>query len=88
MALSNAVEKVLFLRPLQDFMDSSMKIGAVNVFKDDGETIKLAVNNNCSRTTKDIDTTHYLVRDGCDAGKVRVVYIRTEDQHAGLFLSR
>ena len=28
---------------------------------------------------------HDLVRDTCDASKVRVVYVRTEDQHADLF---
>ena len=33
---------------------------------------------------KHIDMKHDLVRDACDAGKVRVVYVRTEDQHADL----
>ena len=28
---------------------------------------------------------HHLVRDAYDAGKASVVYVRTEDQHAGLF---
>ena len=28
---------------------------------------------------------HHLVRDACDAGKVRVVYVRMEDQHKDLF---
>ncbi|CAN0329009.1 unnamed protein product, partial [Ascophyllum nodosum] len=34
---------------------------------------------------KHIDVRHDLVRDTCDASKVRVVYVRTEDQHADLF---
>ena len=35
--------------------------------------------------TKHNDVRHDLVRDACDAVKVRVVYVRTEDQHADLF---
>ena len=38
----------------------------------------------CGRT-RHIDLRHSLVRDACDAGKVRVVCVRTEDQHADLF---
>ena len=58
-----------------------MRIGAVNVFEDNEGTIKLAV---ASRKIKHIDVKYYLVRDACEAGKVRVVYVRTEDRHAGL----
>ena len=39
-----------------------------------------------SRRTKHIHVRHDLGRDACDAGKGRVVYVRTEDQqHANLF---
>ena len=62
-----------------------MRIGAVDVFECNEGAIKLAVNKNASHRTKHIDVKHHLVRDGCDAGKVRVVYVRTEDQHADLF---
>ena len=62
-----------------------MRIGAVNVFEDNEEVIKLAVNKHASRRTKHIAVKHPLVRDACNAGKVRVVSIRTEDQHAYLF---
>ena len=37
------------------------------------------------RRTKHIDVKHHLVRDVSDAGKVRIVYVRTADQHADLF---
>ena len=87
-ALSEAVNKVLFLRQMQDFMELSMRIGAVNVFEDNEELIKLAENKHVSRRTKHIDVKHHRVRDACDAGKVRVVYVRTEDQHADLFTKR
>ena len=84
-ALSEAVKEVLFLRKVQDFMEPSMRIGAVNVFGDNEKTIKLAVNKQASPSTKHIDVEHHLMRDACDEGMVRVVYARTEDQHADLF---
>ena len=42
-ALSEAVKEVLFLRQVQDFMEPSMRIGAVKVFEDNEGAIKLAV---------------------------------------------
>ena len=83
-ALSKAVKEVLFLRQVKDFVEPSMEIGVVNVFEDNEGAIKLAVNKYASRGTKHIAVKHHLVRDVCD-GKVRVVYVRTEDQHADLF---
>ena len=85
-ALSEAVKEVLFLRQLQDFMEPPIRIGAVKVFEDNEGAIKLAVNKHASRRSKHIDVKHHLVRDAaCDAGKVKVVCVRTEDQHADLF---
>ena len=80
-ALSEAVKEVLLLRQLQNFVEPSMRIGTVNVFKDNEGAIWLAVNKHATRRTKHIDVKHHLVRDACDAGEVRVVYVRTEDQH-------
>ena len=75
---------VLFLRQVQEFMEPSMKVGAVNVFEDNEGAFKLATNKHASRRTKHIDVKHHLVRDASDARKVRVAYVRSEDQHADL----
>ena len=83
-ALSDAVKEVLFLRQVQEFMEPSMRVGAVNVFEDNEGAIKLATNKHASRRTKHIDVKHHLVRDASDARKVRVGYVRSEDQHADL----
>ena len=83
--LSEAVEEILFLRQVQDFMEPSMGIGAIHVFEDNEGAIRLEVNKHASRSTKHIDLKHNLMRDVCDAGKVRVVYVRTEGRHADLF---
>ena len=79
-ALSEAVKDVLFLRQVQKLMKPSiMRIGAVNVFEDTEGAIKLAVNKHASRRTNHINTRHDLGRGAFDAGKIRVVYARTED---------
>ncbi|CAM9659060.1 unnamed protein product [Ascophyllum nodosum] len=81
-ALSEVVKKVLFLRQVKEFMEPSMRVGAVNVFGDNEGAIKLATNKHASRSTKQIDVKHHLVRDASDARMVRVAYVRSEDQHA------
>ena len=84
-ALSEVVKEVLFLGQVQEFMEPSMRVGAVNVFEDNEGTMKLATNKHASRRTKHIDVKHYLVRDASDARKVRVAaYMRSEDQHPDL----
>ena len=83
-ALSQVVKEVLFLRQVQEFMEPSMRVGAVNVFEDNEGAIKLATNKHASRRTKHIDAKRHLVRDASDARKVRVAYVRSEDQHADL----
>ena len=80
-ALSEVVKEVLFLRQAQEFMESSIKVGAVNVFEDNERAIKLATNKHASRRTKHIDVKHHLVRDASDARKVRVAHVTSEDQH-------
>ena len=65
-------------------MEPSMRVGAANVFEDDEEAIKLATNKHASRRTEHIDVKHHLVRDASDARKVRVAYVRLDDQHVDL----
>ena len=66
-------------------MKPSVRIVAVSVFEDNEGAIKLAVNKHASRRTKHIDAKRHTVRDTYIAGKVRIVYVRMEDQHADLF---
>ena len=81
---AEVVKKVIFLRQVQEFMEPSMRVGARNVFEDNEGAIKLATNKHASRRTKHIDVKHHLVRGASDARKVRVAYVRSEDQHADL----
>ena len=77
-------KEVLFLRQVQEFMEPSMRVGTVNVFEDNEGVIKLATNKHANRRSKHIDVKHHLVRVASDARKVRVAYVRSEDQHADL----
>ena len=65
-------------------MGPSRRVGAVNVFEDNEGGIKLATNKHASRRPKHIDTKNHLVKDASDAQKVRVAYVRSDDQHADL----
>ena len=85
-ALSEVVKEVLLLRQVQEFMEPPIKVGAVNMFEDNEGAIKLTTKKHASRRTKHIDVKHHLVRDASDARKVRVVYVRSEDQHADLLI--
>ena len=76
-ALSEVVKEVIFLRQVQEFMEPSMRVGAVNVFEDNEGAIKPAKNKHASRRTKYIDVKHHLVRDASDARMVRVAYVRS-----------
>ena len=60
-------KEVLFLRQVQEFMEPSMRVGAVNVFEDNEGAIKLATNKHASRRTKHIDVKHNLLRDASAA---------------------
>ena len=59
------------------FHGPSMRISAFNAFEDNKGAIKLAVNKHASRRTWHVDVKHHLVRDACEAGKIRVVYVST-----------
>lgn len=51
-ALSVAVREVLFLRKVHEFLESSMMVGAVNVYEDYEGAIELATNKHSSRRRK------------------------------------
>ena len=62
-ALSEVVKEVIFLRQVQEFMEPSIRVGAVNVFEDNDGVIKLATYKHAinSRSTWHIDVKHHLV---------------------------
>ena len=59
----------------------------MDVFEDNKGVIKLVVSKHAinSRSAKLTDIAYHLVRNPYNAGKVVVVYVRTEDQLVDLF---
>ena len=83
-ALSDVVQEVLFLRQMQEFMVPSLKHYPITIREDNEGAIKLANNKHASRRTRHIDVKHHIVRDAIEKGKVRVIYIETQEQHADI----
>ena len=51
-------------------MEPSMRMGAMGVFKDNEEDIKVAMNKHASHRIKHTDVKHHLVRHACVAKNV------------------
>ena len=68
--LSRDGKGFIFLGQMQEFMEPSIRVGAVNVFEDNEGAIKLATNKHAGRRTKHIDVKHHLVRDASDARRL------------------
>ena len=44
----------------------------------------MANNKHSSRRTRHIDVKHHIVREAVEEGLVRIVYVRSEEQHADI----
>ena len=82
MAMSEIVKEVLFLRQVQAFIMPALESNPVDIVEDNHGVLKIASNRHSSKRTRHIDIKHYLIRDAVDEVKVRVTYVKTEDQHA------
>ena len=71
-ALSEAVKELLFSRQVQGFMVQDFMKPSMRIL-------------HVRRRTKHIDVIHDLGTNANDARNVRVMYVRTEYQHADLF---
>ena len=55
---------------------------------DNRGAIKMTNNKYSSKRTRHIDIKHHLIRHAVDEGKVRVTFVKTEDQHAEVLTIR
>ena len=83
-AMSEIVKEVLFLRHVQAIIMPALEINPVDIVEDNQGTVKIANNKHSSRRTRHIDIKHHLIRDTVNNGKVKVVYVKVEDQHADM----
>ena len=80
-AMSEIVKEVLFLRQVQAFIMPSLESNPVDIVEDNHGALKMASNRHSPKRTRHIDIKPYLIRDAVHEGKVRVTYVKTEDQH-------
>ena len=56
----------------------------ISIMEDNQGAIKMANNKHSSRRTCHIAVKHRIVRDAVEEGSVRIVYVRSEEQHADI----
>ena len=83
-ALAEIVNETKFLRQVQEFILPNLRSYAIPIMEDNQGAIKMANNKHSSRRTRHIDVKHHVVRDAVEEGVVRIVYVRSEDQHADI----
>ena len=52
--------------------------------EDNQGAIKMANNKHSSKRTRHIDVKHHIFPDAIEEGLVRIVYVRSEEQHADI----
>ena len=84
-ASAEIVNETKFLRQVQELIIPTLRSCTISIMEDDQGAIKMANNKHNSRKTRHIDVKHHIVRDTVEEGLVRIVYVRSEDQHADIF---
>ena len=83
MAPAEVVNELRFLRQMKGFL--TPPIDDSIIIKEDNEgAIKMATNRFSSRRTRHVDVKHHIVRDAVESGVVRIHYIKSGEQHAGV----
>ena len=81
-AMSEIVKEVQLSRQIKAFIMPALKSNPVDIVEDNQGAIKTANDRHSSKRARHIDIKHHLIRDAVNEGKVRVTYVKTEDQHA------
>ena len=84
MALAEIVNEIEFLRQVQEFIMPTLRSCTISMLEDNQGAIKMANNKHSSRKTRYIDVNHPIVQDAVEKGLVRIVYVRSEEQHADI----
>ena len=83
-ALAEILNETKFLLQVQEFIMPTLRSCTISIMEDNQGAIKMANNKYSSRRTRHIDVKHHIVRDAVEEGLVRIVYVRGEEQHAGI----
>ena len=82
--VAEIVNETKFLRQVQEFIMPTLRSCTISIMEDNQGAIKMANNKHSSRRTRPIDVKHHIVRDAVEGGLVRIVYVRSEEQHADI----
>ena len=82
--LAEIVNEIKFLCQVQEFIMPTLRKSTIPIMKDNQGSIKMANNKHSSRRTRHIDVKHHMVRDAVVGGLIRIVYVRSEEQHADI----
>ena len=86
-ALAGGIKETTFLRYIWSFIFLDRDVGCSLVKEDNVGVIHLAKNPATTSNSKHIDIRHHFIRERVANGEFKVVYVPSEEQHAG-FLTK
>ena len=81
--LSKVTTKIMGITKILEFLDVPVKY-PIDVYADNVGAIGLAQNATSGSQTKHVDTRYHYVREKIDNGKVKISFVRSEDNTADL----
>ena len=80
--IGECAKEVLFLRGILEFFDPGQSMVCIPIYEDNAGAIKLAENPLSSARSRHIDVRHHFVRNLCEEGIIKDIYVPTEEQRA------
>ena len=81
MALAEVTNELRFVQQVKGFLTPPIDDNII-IREDNGGAIKMATNRFSSRRTRHEDVKHHIVRDAVESGVVRILYVKSGEQHA------
>ena len=83
MAVSEVATEILFMKSMMDFLGVPVSL-PIEVYVDNVGAIYLSKSATTSNRTRHIDTRYHFVRDYIDDGVLKIVFVRSEFNHADI----
>ena len=83
-ALCDAAKEAIFERAVSVFLQPQLAGMCVDIFGDNEGAMAIANNPSSASRSKYIDVKFHFIRGLVRAGEIRILYVGTEDQHAGI----
>ena len=82
-AVSEVATEIIFMESVMDFLGVPVSL-PIEVKVDNVGAIYLSKSATTSNRTRHIDTRYHFVRDYIDDGILKIVFVRSEDNHADI----